>query len=159
MFIFLMSILILVSCADDKEPIVQYTTVDRSVVVSPDYKGVVIPPNIAPLNFMIDETAEKYYVKIHSRNGNPIEVFSSTPKIIIPQKPWNTLLNINRGNELVLDIYAMDQSRTWTRLQLRIINTVSQDRIDDFIVYRRMNPTHTHLTGRDGDLLPQPFRL
>jgi len=33
--------------------------------IEPDYSDVVIPPNIAPLNFVIQEEGDSYFVVIH----------------------------------------------------------------------------------------------
>ena len=33
--------------------------------IHPDYCDLVIPPNIAPLNFRIDESGELFFVRVH----------------------------------------------------------------------------------------------
>ena len=38
----------------------------ESVVIRPDYSGVTIPPNIAPLNFKIQHPADACFVKVFS---------------------------------------------------------------------------------------------
>ena len=37
----------------------------------PDYVGVTVPPNIAPLNFSIQEPGASYRVELRSINGPP----------------------------------------------------------------------------------------
>lgn len=64
----------------------------RAPRIHPDYAGLVIPPNIAPLNFCIDEAGVHYVVRIHSKAGQPIDVSSSTPCIRIPMSSWKALL-------------------------------------------------------------------
>ena len=39
-------------------------SVARPAKIKPDYAGVVIPPNIAPLNFVVLEQGTKYQVRI-----------------------------------------------------------------------------------------------
>ena len=40
--------------------------------IRPDCAGIVIPPNIAPLNFVVDEPGVRYYVEIRSERGEPL---------------------------------------------------------------------------------------
>ena len=51
------------------------------VHIFPDYSGITFPPNIAPLNFIIDETAKEYLVKIFEKGSESITIKSSTGKI------------------------------------------------------------------------------
>lgn len=50
--------------------------VDKPPRISPDYVDVTIPPNIAPLNFVIHEPGQRYLVRIQSTQGRPIEIAS-----------------------------------------------------------------------------------
>ena len=78
----------------------EYTSIDKIPVIHPDYTDTVIPPNIAPLNFVVKEKARQYYVKIYSAGGNSIDVFSKNGQIIIPIGPWKKLLSTNRSQKL-----------------------------------------------------------
>ena len=133
-----------------KFKITQCSYVNRAAKIQPDYSGTFIPPNIAPLNFLIMETGSRYFVRIYSQKGNPIEIFSNTGKIAIPYQAWHKLLNTNRANQLYFDIYVKnppDKSslesnhNQWLHFQT-VVNTISSDNIDDFLVYRKIRPTH-----------------
>jgi len=52
--------------------------------IIPDYSNIVIPHNIAPLNFRIFEKGQTYRVKIHSNRGAAIGIVSKTGLIHIP---------------------------------------------------------------------------
>ena len=84
----------------------KYETMDRPARISPDYSSTVIPPNIAPLNFMVKEEGSHYLVKIYSQKGEAIEVSSRSAKIQIPEDSWHKLLEQNKGNELHFDIFV-----------------------------------------------------
>ena len=124
--------------------------IDRQAKVRPDYGGAVLPPNIAPLNFAIEESGTRYLVRVHATQGEPIEVFSRTPEIYIPRRPWHRLLENNRGGTLKLDIFvksgpapgAEDPSGQWTRFA-RTTSRIANENVDDFIVYRRIRPGHS----------------
>ena len=123
--------------------------VDRLPAIRPDYAGVVVPPNIAPLNFVVEEDAEACFVRLGGAQGEPIEVFGTARKIIIPQGPWHRLLAANRGGTLNIDVFVKipaskgseAQAYQWKRFQT-IVNTIAAEAIDDYLVYRRIHPGH-----------------
>ena len=117
----------------------EYKSIPSAAKIEPDYTGTVIPPNIAPLNFMVLEPGTAYLVKITSTNGQPIDVFSKTGSIKIPQGKWKQLLTENRGQELVLDIYVKDKNSEWGRYE-KINNRIAEEEIDSYLVYRFMKP-------------------
>jgi len=124
-----------------KMTITQYSVINRHPGISPDYSGSVIPPNIAPLNFFIQQDGSRYFVKIHSKKGKPIEIFSSTPEIMIPQSRWHQLLNTNRGEQLSFDVFVKTANDQWNRFST-ITNKIADEDIDAFLVYRKIRPGH-----------------
>jgi len=119
-------------------------TVDRPADISPDYAGVTIPPNIAPLRFCVNEDAATFFVRIAGEKGESIEIATSEPEILIPEKPWRRLLDANHGGPIRIDIFAKSLDRTdgWKRFDT-IVNTVAADQIDGYIAYRRIRPGHS----------------
>jgi len=132
---------------DNKQSIDQWHSVGSPSRIHPDYCGTVIPPNIVPLNFLVQENGSYYYVKIYSKQGKPIEVFSKTPKIVIPQNQWHELLSMNRGEELCFDVFVKTQDDRWN-LFSTLTNKIANENIDGFLVYRKMHPTHSHKSGK-----------
>ncbi|UCC21466.1 MAG: PD40 domain-containing protein [Planctomycetota bacterium] len=127
---------------DTKVQITQYRSIARAASISPDYSATTIPPNIAPLNFVVQETGSHYYVKIHSKQGEPIEISGRSPKIIIPQSRWHNLLNLNRGEQLYFDIFIKTQNDQWNHFST-ITNQIAHEPIDGFLVYRKMRPLYS----------------
>jgi len=126
---------------NQKPEINEYTSVDHLPRISPDYCKTVIPPNIAPLNFMIHEKGVQYGVMISSKQGEPIAILSHSPKISIPEKPWHKLLDSNRGQPLFIDVYLKGINDNWERFQT-IANQIAKDDIDAYLVYRKIHPSH-----------------
>jgi len=124
-----------------KPQISQWHWADRPAVIQPDYTGTVIAPNIAPLNFLVQEQGTYYYVKIHSKQGTPIEIFSRKAKIVIPENPWHSLLNNNTGQPLYFDVFVQTPDSQWVRFET-IENTIAAENIDNYIVYRKIYPVH-----------------
>lgn len=113
---------------------------DRSAVIYPDYSGCVIPPNIAPLNFSVQEPGIQYHVQVISENGGIVDINSRKPEINIPMKSWKRLLESNRGCDLVFRI-AVRQTDHWIQFQ-PIVNQIAEEPIDPFLVYRLLQPMY-----------------
>ncbi len=114
---------------------------ERLPVIFPDYTAVTVPPNIAPLNFMIREEGSKYQVEIYSDNGKKISIRQTSPEIRIPAKTWRKILGGNKGKVLHIDIYAKQER--WSRYE-SIVNTIAAEPVDDHLVYRTIGITHTY---------------
>ena len=110
--------------------------------IEPDYGSLVIPPDFAPLNFTIREPGISFYTDIHDAQGNHVIVKSGRPIVQIPRKGWKRLLSANRGKEIILDIYAKGNNGIWKRFD-PLIDTVSCDDIDHYLVYRLMPPLYS----------------
>ncbi|MCK4375219.1 MAG: PD40 domain-containing protein, partial [Candidatus Brocadiae bacterium] len=117
----------------------------RSPRIRPDYADTVIPSNIAPLNFCVEEPGTRYYVKISSARGEAIEVASAKPQIVIPLREWKRLLGENRGRQLRFDVYAGGPDGSWRRFET-ITNTIAHEDIDAYLVYRLMNVLYNYYT-------------
>jgi hypothetical protein len=117
-------------------------SVDRPPSIAPDYAGIVIPPNIAPLNFAVKEPGVDFRVEIASRSGKPIQVSSGSGRISIPVRPWRALLGENRGQDLLIVVSAREPSGQWVRYRA-ITNAISSDEIDSHLAYRRLHPLYT----------------
>jgi hypothetical protein len=111
----------------------------RLADIEPDYSGTVIPPNIAPLNFVIKNLGEEYFVQIHSKQGDPIEVCSSSGHIQIPLKPWKRLLAENIGQQLIIDIMIKNQNGQWARFD-SVVNQIASEPVDGYVTYRKIGP-------------------
>jgi len=151
----LMAVLLAYSCRNRRVTITQYRSIARPANVQPDYVGSIIPPNIAPLNFVIQHDGSGYFVRIHSRKGNPIEIFSKKPTILIPKRAWRELLELNRGQQLNMDVFVESRAATsssdgeneqWSRYQT-LTSKIADEDIDAFLVYRKIHPGHR--TWRD----------
>jgi len=127
--------------ASPPAPTGELRPVGRAPQIHPDYSGTVIPANIAPLNFLIQEDGSQYYVKIYSQQGPQIEVGGRSPKIAIPQRAWRRLLNANAGEQLHFDVSVKDKEGRWSRFDA-VTNTIAPEPIDDYLVYRKIHPAY-----------------
>ncbi|MHC4394903.1 MAG: TolB family protein [Planctomycetota bacterium] len=117
--------------------ITEYESVGRPPKIRPDYTQTIIPWNIAPLNFRVQQDGSRYFVKIYSKQGKPIEVVSRSQKIVIPRRSWHRLLSKNKGQELYFEVSVKTEDGRWTRFS-PITNKIAHENIDSFLVYRKM---------------------
>ena len=136
-YVIVLSVLpcILLSCSD---PISEYTEVNRKAQIDPDYSDITIPPNIAPLNFMINEKADKYHVKLYSLDGNSLSVTSSNNNIKFSPGKWKALLEVCKGQDIFMEIY-IKQKGNWIKFKANV-NHITIDSINSYLVYRLIYP-------------------
>jgi hypothetical protein len=107
--------------------------------IQPDYSELIIPPNIAPLNFQIREPGSAFRVRLEADAGTPVEVTTSSPIIQFPDKAWSQLLASNAGHSLRLDIWIKGADARWKRFQT-ITNRIAAETIDPVLLYRKLHP-------------------
>jgi hypothetical protein len=113
----------------------------RAPRLFPDYAGVVIPPNLAPLNFRIEEPGLRYRVEFRSVSGEPILISSRSASIRIPPKAWQALLQANPGQPLSCVVSVQDRPTQWTRFET-VTNLIAREEIDGCLVYRLLKPLY-----------------
>ena len=106
--------------------------------IYPDYLGVTIPVNIAPLNFgMADETALLVDAVVTDRNGNTLHS-QGDESVDFDIDDWHELLDKNRGDSLSVTVSAKYEDGWHTYSSFSIY--VSPDSIDYGICYRLIEP-------------------
>ena len=116
--------------------------VARAPKLSPDYAGIVLPPNIAPLNFKIDEPGTRYRAEFHSTKGQPLTVTSRDGAIRIPLRPWRELVQTNAGELLRCDVSVRDRDGRWNRFTT-VTNLIAREEVDRCLVYRLLKPLYS----------------
>ena len=112
-----------------------WVAADRLPQIRPAYVDTVIPPNICPMNFVVDEPGVSFRVRVHAGYGDSIDVASERPSVVIPIRPWKKLLDRNRGGRIGIDVYVEESDGRWKRFDT-IENRVAMEDIDSHLVYR-----------------------
>ncbi len=115
------------------------TKLARTPRIDPDYTALVIPPNIAPLNFRILEKGRDFVVKLSSETGESLDIHCDDGVCRIPPRSWRALVAASKGGRISYDIFAQKQDGTWQQFK-RFTNTVAQEPLDSHLVYRRLVP-------------------
>ncbi len=135
LFFFLTALLLLVSCGSKPEnPEIQ----NELPKIYPDYIGVTVPANIAPLNFnFCDEAIECMDVVVKGSKGGEIHTSGEWADFDIDE--WHQLTTQNTGGKLLVTVCVKKDGK-WKQYQDFDIY-VSMASLDDWgLTYRRIKP-------------------
>ena len=127
--------LALSGCARSVAP-VRFESVDETPQIYPDYTGITIPPNIAPMNFTIETDGDEYYTEISAPNTPAIAVHGKN--VLVPEKKWKTLLDGNKELDIQTVVYV-HKNGNWKKYA-PIVNRIAAEQIDGWIAYRLIEP-------------------
>ncbi|NLW51128.1 MAG: hypothetical protein GXY85_09860 [Candidatus Brocadiaceae bacterium] len=105
--------------------------------IEPDYIGVTVPPNIAPLNFRVAEPGRLGRVELRTASGRAFAVRTKAGAAVLPAGEWRALLQDARGDTIRVQVSVQDADGGWTRFDPFEIH-VAQEEIDSHIVYREL---------------------
>jgi hypothetical protein len=137
-FILIPILLVCAGCSTSKKP-ADMKSAGRFPNIQPDYSGIVIPSNIAPLNFIVQEEGEEYLVQMHSKHGDQIQIQSNSNSIQIPAGQWKQLLMENIGQEFIVDVAVRTRDKQWVRFD-PVVNKIAQEPLDGYLTYRKFKP-------------------
>jgi len=131
--IFWITILLIISgCAKE---ITNYTDTSTKPAIFPDYTDIVIPVNIAPLNFKAAKGTLEM-VEISTKQG-VIKEYCNKGKLIWDVSEWKTLLKNHIGDTLKFTAYITDSLGVCYRY-LPFYQFVTPDSIDSYVAYRNI---------------------
>lgn len=131
--------MLLSGCQPKAEVPSQFAEANTEASIYPDYKDIVIPPNIAPLNFLVkDSIATAYVAHLHSSKTQMTAAASENGTIRLDSIEWRTLLTENKGGDISVDIYAK-RPEGWVHFKPYKFS-VAEEPIDAFLSYRLIEP-------------------
>ena len=135
----LLTLLVLVIMGCHSKP-VDVKEVAELPVIWPDYVGVTIPTDIAPLNFsMADDEVESVDVEVKGSKTGSIHSNGRFADFDIDE--WHQLLKANRGGNLIFSVCA-EKNGQWIRYRDFKVY-VSPYALDEWgITYRRIPPSY-----------------
>lgn len=115
-------------------------TLDRQPEMTPDYTGITLPANIAPLNFSLKETAEEATATL-SYAGQTLETTLKGGRFSFPASRWKKLLSAARGNTVEV-VVRVKKGGKW--MEYRPVKwEIAEETIDPYIAYRLIAPGYT----------------
>lgn len=132
----LLLVLLLVACGNGIPT--EYKKSNSLPTIYPDYCGVTVPVNIAPLNFQSDSTASIPMVARFTTANEQIVV--SGHQIQIDPHDWHSLVADAVGKAIKVEVFTKTDGE-WTCFKPFNIY-VSGDSIDPYISYRLISPSY-----------------
>lgn len=130
------ALILLVSCIKSHKNINES---GRDPIIEPDYSGVTIPRNIAPMNFIIKEDGSSFTIKASSPGGFQLIIESSDGIVSFPERLWKKLLNNNQAGKIQIEISSENKDRSLTKFN-PIFLFVANETIDSYLCYRLLYP-------------------
>ncbi|MCF0244132.1 MAG: PD40 domain-containing protein [Bacteroidaceae bacterium] len=107
--------------------------------IYPDYNGVTIPKNIAPMNFQIKEEGDEYITHIHLKGQDGFTVAGQTAQM--DEDEWKSLTAQAEGKTINIDTYVKKGGK-WTQYPAITMNVAEE--IDPYITYRLIEPSYVN---------------
>jgi Periplasmic component of the Tol biopolymer transport system len=134
-FLVFAAIGLVTSCTEN---VSSFKSANQDIRIYPDYAGITIPCNIAPLNFSVNEKASDYLAIFKSDGKEMFRINSEDGIIKVPEGKWKTLVKESAGKEYTVDI-CLKKPEGWVKYNT-ITNTISADSLDSYLVYRLIEP-------------------
>lgn len=130
--------LLLTACSAEVSIPADSTPVDEQADLYPDYRDIVIPPNIAPLNVRVTSEGEDFVADIKGPSGQLTAAAGKDGKFFLDPTEWKSLLDNNKGRELDVTLYAR-RGKQWVKHPSYKIK-VAEEPIDRYLCYRLIEP-------------------
>lgn len=129
-------LLILASCTPSPENVSKAESLPD---IYPDYIGVTVPQNIAPLNFLLRDSCEA--ICVAATDGNTqIKSNGKGNEAIFNLKEWKRLMKDASGKSISVTVTALQNNKWIEYRPFEII--VSSDEIDPYLTYRLIEPDY-----------------
>jgi len=115
----------------------------RLPAIEPDYAGVTIPPNVAPLNFRVAEPGRRCHVRLRSAAGEGFSVGSRSRTVALPVEPWRTLLEAARGADVSVEVSVQGADGQWVQFDPFTLHVAAEE-MDRYFVYRQLGYVYMH---------------
>ncbi|MBQ0090171.1 MAG: PD40 domain-containing protein [Prevotellaceae bacterium] len=134
-------ILALVSCDTKYEKPSNALPLNKEVKIFPDYKNVVIPPNIAPMNFMVRSNADECIAEIRCENKSIIGG-GEKRKVFFEEENWHQFISSCKGKTAKVTVYAKRNDKWYSFNSYNL--TIAPDSIDSYLSYRLIEPGYEY---------------
>lgn len=134
--LFILLVALLGACRQAQVP-ANYRQVKRDVPIYPDYAGVTVPVNIAPLNFELLAVADNAVTRFKAGDN---ELVCGGLKVRPDIDEWHALTAAAQGDSISVEVFA-EKDGQWVRFTPYYIY-VSPDSIDSWLSYRMISPSY-----------------
>ena len=138
------AMLLLSSCVNHPDVPASSKETKSLPAIFPDYCGVTIPCNIAPLNFMLPaDEYEACVARITTPDGKQ-QTYGQGVKVQIPEEEWHSMLDVSKGKNIKVEVWGQ-KGGEWLAFNPFEIS-VAEEPIDEYLSYRLIEPSYVAWT-------------
>ena len=128
-------VLIFTGCSD---PVQITGKLGETPEIFPDYAGVTIPENIAPLHFKLEQNNYQATCLLLESEGKKLEIKGRDGSFYIPAKGWKDLLRTAKGKKIEVTVCVKTEGK-WFGFEPFSWH-VAAEPVDPYIAYRLIDP-------------------
>ncbi|MBR1594038.1 MAG: PD40 domain-containing protein [Alloprevotella sp.] len=128
------------ACSKTPEIPANSTPVKEQAEIYPDYRDIVIPPNIAPLNFQVRSEGTDFVCALEGAGQSLVAGAGKDGKVMFDTLQWKQLLQAAKGKDLTVRLYAKCGD-AWVSFPAYTL-TVAAEPIDRYLSYRLIEPSY-----------------
>ena len=138
------AVLLLASCVN--HPAVPSSCKDAGCLpaIFPDYCDVMVPCNIAPLNFMLPAGEYEECVARFTTPDGSQQTYGDGVKVQIPEDEWHAMLDTSKGKSIKVEVWGR-KGDGWLSFNPFEIH-IAKEPIDGYVSYRLIEPSYVAWT-------------
>ncbi|MBO7069270.1 MAG: PD40 domain-containing protein [Bacteroidaceae bacterium] len=142
LYIYIIAVLLLLAGCKPKAVVPsQYSQLQEEANIYPDYANLIVPPNIAPLNFMVCDTlADAFVAHLQGKSQELLVSAGKDGKIQMDMAEWKHMLSCCKGTDISVSIYARRGDRWYCYKPYTL--SVAEEPVDAFLSYRLIQPSY-----------------
>lgn len=138
------AVLLMSSCASHPDVPSASKEAKSLPAIFPDYCGVTVPYNIAPLNFMLPADEYEECVSRFTTPDGKQQTYGSGVKVQIHESEWHDMLNASKGKSIKVEVWGKKDGEWLSFNPFEIY--VAPDAIDEYLSYRLIEPSYVAWT-------------
>lgn len=138
LFCLITTALLLASCSREAVVPQDAQPVKEAADIFPDYRDIVIPPNIAPLNVQVKSEGEEFVAALEGGGKQLVADAGKDGKLQLDSLQWKDLLNAAKGGDVSVTLYAR-RNGGWVSFPTYSLH-VAPEPIDRYLSYRLIEP-------------------
>ncbi len=114
--------------------------VNELASVYPDYRDIVVPPNIAPLNILCRNAGDEFVACVEAGGEQVVAAARKDEPLQFDSVEWRSLLSRSAGKDVAVSLYAK-RDGAWVKFPSYTIHVASEP-IDRYLSYRLIEPSY-----------------
>lgn len=139
-YIFVLFSVLLAACSREAVVPENATSLKEQADIYPDYRDIIVPPNIAPLNFQVRSAGDDYVCAVKGGGVEFVVGADDEGTVRFDTTEWKQLLAASKGGDIKVSLYA-ERDGAWVAFPEYNLH-VAEEAIDRYLSYRLIEPSY-----------------